>query len=106
MFETLGGIDELSAHLGMALEENSLGIDIIRERLLDIQSWLLDIGAVVAVQDDESVPAFEQPVPEILEQWIDAMDSQLPPLRNFILPVSTFSLFRSTVHGVTVMVVC
>ena len=65
-----------------------MGVEELRTQLVSIQSWLLDMGSVVAVQDAEtSAPPFEVPAVDTLESWIDAMDSSLPPLRNFILPV-------------------
>mmetsp|Transcript_31807 Transcript_31807/g.31095 ORF Transcript_31807/g.31095 Transcript_31807/m.31095 type:complete len:129 (+) Transcript_31807:200-586(+) len=53
---------------------------------------LLDIGSHVATprtDEDEKKLArteFDKDSVETMEKWIDQMDEQLPPLKNFILP--------------------
>jgi ATP:cob(I)alamin adenosyltransferase len=56
-----------------------------------IQSRLFDVGAVVATprnSDSEKVQmtSFDKAATDRLENWIDVLDSRLPPLCNFILP--------------------
>lgn len=99
VFEALGDVDELNAHVGMARElaTDSLrgsGVESLISRLAQIQSRLLDAGSAIATPPDSCTPeqlarvAFPGEITRSLEQWIDEMDSELPPLRNFILPVS------------------
>jgi len=57
------------------------------------QSRLMDVGSAIATPIRSSDSKRLQRVAfdgmdhaEQLERWIDAMDEELPPLRNFILP--------------------
>ena len=59
-----------------------------------IQSRLLDVGSALATPDNEFSSSARIQRAEFaaahvaeLEKWIDLMDSTLPPLKNFILPV-------------------
>ncbi|KAF9111996.1 hypothetical protein BGX27_004145 [Mortierella sp. AM989] len=64
----------------------------LEEQLIEIQCNLQDIGSNIATPRNDSSDsqlrntAFDEGHVEKLEGWIDALDSQLPPLRNFILP--------------------
>ena len=78
---SMGDLDELNANLGVVLA-NRLP-DAIREALVDVQHALFDIGAELAMPgagiiDDERV--------EALEAALDALNADLPPLEEFILP--------------------
>ena len=77
----MGDLDELNANLGVVLA-NPLP-DAIRDTLVDAQHALFDIGAELAmpaasIVDDARV--------EALEAALDALNADLPPLREFILP--------------------
>lgn len=94
-FHALGNIDELNAHLGVCREYCSVaGLDSLVERILEIQSRLFDLGAHVATPRSSSASSaarmdrtsIDEGLVTSLEKWIDEMDKQLPPLRNFILP--------------------
>jgi ATP:cob(I)alamin adenosyltransferase len=108
-FSVLGDTDELNAHVGLAREHVRPGaglrasaadeadgaLSTLTDRLSDIQSRLLDIGSAVAtpLDSERSTPAALERArfdgdahAAALEGWIDAMDAELPPLRNFILP--------------------
>lgn len=98
IFAALGDVDELNAAIGLANEfVTSEGVGI-SEQLTEVQSRLLDVGSAVATPVDASSPAhlsrvgFSGDHALQLERWIDAMDDELPPLKNFILPVRTTSL--------------
>jgi len=69
-------------------------------KLEKIQATLLDVGSHIATPRIQSSLAhlertkFDQEHTKLLENWIDEMDEQLPPLRNFILPVTLIFLAR------------
>lgn len=78
---SMGDLDELNANLGVVLA-NPLP-DSIRETLVDAQHALFDVGAELAMPpasiiDDARV--------EALETALDALNGDLPPLKEFILP--------------------
>lgn len=92
--EAIGSVDEANSALGLALslfpKENMLSQT--REQLETIQHALFDVGAALATprtcQQNQKLEKtrFDDDGIVRLEQWIDAMDSQLPPLKTFILP--------------------
>ena len=101
VFAALGDTDELNAALGMAREflgsytgspDAKAALVSVSVQLETVQSRLLDVGSAVATPLSSSTEeqlartAFADAHVEQLEAWIDAMDEQLPPLRNFILP--------------------
>lgn len=87
--EAYGAVDELNAVLGVAI---ALSEDIqIRDRLRSLQPDLFAIGAHLATPNVESPAAKHLPtLPETraaeMEQWIDEADTELPPLRVFVMP--------------------
>ncbi len=91
--EAYGTVDELNAVLGLARshsagnakEKLSAEIDTL---LADIQHTLFDLGSELATPDPKSrgTNFFSAKQIESLEQAIDRFESQLPPLKNFILP--------------------
>lgn len=91
-FEALGDVDELNSTIGAAREFCPASASYTAEQLEFIQSRLLDVGSVVATPLSGSSEAqlarvrFDASHTPKLEGWIDAMTSELPPLKNFILP--------------------
>jgi cob(I)alamin adenosyltransferase len=82
--EAYGCLDELSSLLGLLRTEPlPAGTD---QRLELIQRALLDIGAALADREQRHRHDPGAWSSEPLEQWIDEMDQELPPLRAFILP--------------------
>jgi cob(I)alamin adenosyltransferase len=83
--EAYGTIDELNSQIGVvraAWQEGPIDAD-----LAAIQSDLFDIGALLAsAAPNEKFRGVAEPRIEALEQAIDRMESELAPLRSFVLP--------------------
>jgi cob(I)alamin adenosyltransferase len=94
--EALGCIDELVAFLGLARSE--IEHPEIRSRLIAIQSELYLILGDIASAAPGKPTASKLPddATDILESVIDAYDSRLPPLRDFVMPGEAHS--SSTLH--------
>jgi cob(I)alamin adenosyltransferase len=83
-----GDVDELNSALGIAREEVPEGD--LRALIDALQSELFTLGAQLATPDATAAP---KEIPRIgdaqvsrLEQEIDRLTNELPPMRNFILP--------------------
>lgn len=94
VFCALGDIDELNSAIGVAREycaDVAQG-EIIANELEEVQCWLLDVGSSVATPTTSSTlerldrVKFDPNLVENLEGWIDALDQDLAPLTQFILP--------------------
>jgi cob(I)alamin adenosyltransferase len=88
--QTYGTLDELNAVLGMALAEPGAPA-ALSSRLLRVQGELFQAGAELATPRDKSpgIELIDEPQVEALEREIDEMETDLPPLKNFILPGGT-----------------
>lgn len=99
LFSVMGDVDELNSHIGLVraqLAQNST--DATKEAdfaqaLVIIQHLLFNIGGELAMPEYESVNSAHI---AWLEQQIDAMNSTLPALKDFILP--TGSVLVSHLH--------
>jgi len=80
--EAYGTTDELNSVIGMVLSEASV-TEPVQGWLLEIQHDLFDIGAELCVPGHKVIT---EAFVERLEQHIDAMNSELPYLKEFILP--------------------
>lgn len=97
VFMALGDTDELNSVIGVAREFGGDDADDagakLNDRLSEIQSRILDIGSSIATPLNESSEkrlqraSFEDHHVLLLEEWIDELDADTPPLQNFILPV-------------------
>lgn len=85
-----GNLDELNAALGMPLAEASIP-SRLRVNLLRVQGELFQLGAELATPRGKTVSIELLDEPEVvrLESEIDAMESDLDPLKSFILPGGT-----------------
>ena len=86
--EAYGTIDELSAFIGNLVADDAV-IDQQRIDLLKVQNMLFNIGGYLATPPSirkNEVPGLTQDNITQMEDWIDAMDEQLPKLNNFIIP--------------------
>jgi cob(I)alamin adenosyltransferase len=80
--ECTGALDELNAALGWAEVANPA----ISMQLREIQSDIFSLGAAIATPNSPAPANVNQADIDRLEKQIDAVESQLQPLRNFILP--------------------
>lgn len=79
--EAFGTVDELNSLLGVLLA----GVlpDAIRATLTQVQHWLFDLGGELCIPGHRAVTA-EQVT--YLETSLDALNTPLEPLKEFILP--------------------
>src|SRR5256885_4593817 len=82
--EAYGTVDELNSFIGVA--RASWPSSPIDGELDRIQSDLFDVGAHLASPGTSRFAAVDEARIEALEQSIDAMTGELPPLKSFILP--------------------
>ncbi len=86
--DAYGGVDELSAVLGVVLAD---GVDAdIADQIRQLQRDLFALGARLAdprsrIAARVTKAALGQDDARRLEEWIDRLDAELPPLRRFIL---------------------
>lgn len=100
---TYGEVDELNSYMGLIRSYNTQ--KEIDNQLQIIQNSLFDLGAELATPADKMILAngknrlthliSEKSISQ-LEEWIDAMEKQLPSLTQFILPTGT--VVTSTSH--------
>ncbi len=86
--EAYGTVDELNSHLGMLRD---LAAPHHGELILGIQDRLFSLGSWLSSKSEEEARKFHVPMigdEDILamENAMDAMDAELEPMRNFILP--------------------
>lgn len=85
--ETYGTVDELNAYIGLVRDQpvNEARKDILKE----IQDRLFTIGSSLASDPNKSkmkIPDLHEADITFLENEMDTMDTQLQPLRVFVLP--------------------
>ena len=86
-----GTVDEANAAIGVACSLLGAGDKPTSERLARIQNDLFDLGADLCVPDrgsERARPALRITDTQVdrLEAEIDAMNTELQPLRSFVLP--------------------
>jgi len=84
--ESYGTIDELNSFIGLLRSCDSKSFKKNKEELIFIQNTLFSIGASLATKNTKSNIVFDLDDIKSLENFIDQMDSHLPPLTSFILP--------------------
>lgn len=85
--ETYGTIDELNSFIGKAITELDVEkfADIIND-LQTIQHELFDCGGDLAnVMKERVYKMWEEPI-KVLEERIDVLSDEAPPLERFVLP--------------------
>ncbi len=86
--DAYGTVDELNSVIGVAV---ALGLhESMREQFFVIQQVLFNLGSDLCILEEDKVrlqvPGIEPRHVAQLEQWIDAWNDDLEPLRSFILP--------------------
>lgn len=92
--DSYGEVDELNAVLGLAASRLSDdGQNEMAQTLQQIQADLLTLGANLATPGPEDGGRESSYIPDLpegriveMEEWIDAAETELEPLRSFILP--------------------
>ncbi|MEE4376884.1 MAG: cob(I)yrinic acid a,c-diamide adenosyltransferase [Candidatus Competibacteraceae bacterium] len=79
--ETIGQVDELNCTIGMVLAHDIR--PTISDCLSEVQHKLFDLGGELSMPGYEAIQADDVTV---LEQELDAFNTDLPPLKEFILP--------------------
>lgn len=82
--EAYGTVDELNATIGLLRDH--LTDEPTREFLLVQQHHCFDLGAILADDRPDSNLVFPENAAPRLEEAIDQLVEQLPPLRHFVLP--------------------
>jgi cob(I)alamin adenosyltransferase len=87
VFEALGHVDELNCAIGQALTawpaDGPTALTPIHDYLAQAQSRLFDVGGALASPGVAMSVAAELPR---LEALSEALNTELPPLKNFIMP--------------------
>jgi cob(I)alamin adenosyltransferase len=109
--ESYGTVDELNSFIGLLGDHFELlapisppdiktGLTEAHSQLREIQDRLFTIGSSLACDPEKetkmSIPDLKDQDVETLEQNIDNMDSQLPPMKAFVLPGGHIAV--STAH--------
>jgi cob(I)alamin adenosyltransferase len=82
-----GEVDELNAAIGV-LRAEGIPASAFTE-LAHVQEVLFEVGAYLANPAGSFRLSERASDPAWLERWIDAMETELSPLRNFVLPAGT-----------------
>lgn len=92
--EALGTVDECNSAIGLAVSllPDNKKFHKTREQLILIQHTLFDLGAALATPRTKASNSkiektrFDDEGTLLLEQWMDEIEEELPPLKTFILP--------------------
>ncbi|HET6228643.1 MAG TPA: cob(I)yrinic acid a,c-diamide adenosyltransferase [Longimicrobiaceae bacterium] len=95
--EAYGDVDELNSLLGVTCAQlEAEGAGEIVAGLRGIQAELFTVGANLATprpedggRENAHIPALREGGIEAMERWIDAAETEMEPLKSFILPGGT-----------------
>lgn len=84
--EAYGTVDELNSYIGLLTD--LITTPQYKLVLKEIQDRLFTIGSILATEPSKQMktPDLKNEDIQLLENEIDTMDIELPPLKNFILP--------------------
>jgi cob(I)alamin adenosyltransferase len=80
--EAFGCVDELNSHIGLLIAQAAVPADI-RAPLTEVQHELFDLGGELCIPGHQAIGDVHI---ARLEQALDALNADLPPLKEFILP--------------------
>lgn len=80
--EAYGTVDELNSLIGLILAADAL-VPVISTSLTEVQHRLFDLGGELSMPDTRIITA---EAVEGLEQTLDELNADLPPLKEFVLP--------------------
>lgn len=92
--ESYGTIDELNSHIGLIRDQaiNQMHKNV----LMEIQDRLFTVGAILATDPEKAtlkngkdrlnIPKISESDIKFLEDNMDSMDTELPPMTHFVLP--------------------
>lgn len=85
--DTYGTVDELNSWIGLLRDQT---VNEIRATvLIEIQDRLFTVGSILATEPNNSkvkIPTLLDTDIEFLEKEIDTMETQLEPMKSFVLP--------------------
>ncbi|MBM3186365.1 MAG: cob(I)yrinic acid a,c-diamide adenosyltransferase, partial [Bacteroidetes bacterium] len=85
--DSYGTVDELNSFIGVVRDYDIN--ETYKKQLIEIQDRLFTIGSSLASDPEKSkmkIPDLLESDVEILENWMDEMDAELPEMRFFVLP--------------------
>jgi len=86
--DAYGSVDELNSFIGLLRDQEILEED--RKDLTDIQYQLFNIGSLLATPSEDAeklkLPKIKSKYINWLENKIDELNEELPPMKHFILP--------------------
>ncbi|MCH2224060.1 MAG: cob(I)yrinic acid a,c-diamide adenosyltransferase [Crocinitomicaceae bacterium] len=85
--EAYGTVDELNSYIGL-IRDQEINY-IYTEQLLEIQDRLFTMGSLLAMDPEKSNMKLPELIDEditFLENAIDEMDTELEPMKSFVLP--------------------
>ena len=92
--ESYGTVDELNSYIGLIRDQKIASQT--QKSLIKIQNELFTLGAMLATPPEKetlkngkerlNIPKIDQNSIQFLENEIDLMNQELPPMTNFILP--------------------
>lgn len=85
--EAYGTVDELNSYIGLIRDQEISSTQT--EQLLEIQDRLFTMGSLLATDPKGTKMELPQLIDgdiENLENWIDAMEETLEPMKSFVLP--------------------
>lgn len=80
--EAFGCVDELNSHIGLLIAQAAVPAGI-RATLTEVQHELFDLGGELCIPGHQAIGDMHI---ARLEQALDALNADLPPLKEFILP--------------------